>query len=135
MSGINILQSVSPVAYMNETGFGNMPYNVVNNDFRNALDKVFELDRARNLNSTGLSNTYRINDENFLSFKKQFETPNHRLDVERENAGSSNTPDSDNIENITNAFLSELQFSTMNHLIFGVSSRFSSSMNQIMRGQ
>lgn len=102
---------------------------------QNFLNTLFS--NKQNLFSSASHNLMTQNymmSEKFKEYKKQFQPTT----LEKSTASEKNetaTSGSSRIEEYTDKIARELELQTMNQLVFSVSTRFGSAINQLVRGQ
>ena len=131
VSGVANVQTMSVSSYSEQMGYQATPQYIMNDGLREAMGKLFRPQKgimSDDLNSRGMRQY--LEDTDYTDLKVQFESP-----INQKKAPNEVSDNTRSMRETLGKVMYEIELSTMNQIIFGVTTRFGSSINQMIRGQ
>lgn len=133
-AGPTPVEVITPTSYTQQTGLDERNAALAQdfNVLMDAMNRHFASDSRFESNSNGFSGSasLRLQDDGYGDLKNQFYAPNSYEMQDRDNTAGK----APGVDEALNRVMHEMDLSTMNNLIFGITTRLGSSINQLVRG-
>lgn len=134
----SLAQNMGSEAYSEQMGYRSVPQDEISQELMSSMKDMFKSQLKTHAQTDERAASYlsKLQDADYEKIVRNLSTQiKSEASAAGKDAPQSGEDFGSSIADKMSEIMQEMELSTMNHLIFGVTTRFGSSVNQLMRGQ